>query len=248
MFTEYGELSTQVYQITKPVGTSLGGDLEYYQDRLLPLKGKVLEAGVGTGRLLIPFLKQGIDMIGVDLSPYMLDLCRENCKEHGVTPKLYQQDLRTLKLPYQFDAIIMPTGSFSLLPGRAAALETLIAFREHLVEGGQLLVDLELPVDFSMEGQSVSSFATKEQGGILFTSTPVSLDWAEQKTVTLHRYEKWEKGELVKSELSQFVLYWYGLEEFKLLLKKAGFHTVSVAFQYGKSNHYQSIATFTATV
>lgn len=34
MFKEYGELSTKLYEITKPVGYSMGGDIEYYYEKL----------------------------------------------------------------------------------------------------------------------------------------------------------------------------------------------------------------------
>lgn len=34
MYKNYGPLSTELYDFTKPVGYSLGGDIEYYLERL----------------------------------------------------------------------------------------------------------------------------------------------------------------------------------------------------------------------
>ena len=48
MFIEYGELSTLFYEITKPVGTELDGDITAYKEHLGATEGKILEAGVGT--------------------------------------------------------------------------------------------------------------------------------------------------------------------------------------------------------
>lgn len=68
MHEEYGELSTLFYELTKPVGHSLEGDIEYYLGKLQGTKGRVLEAGVGTGRVLIPLLLNGFIADGVDSS------------------------------------------------------------------------------------------------------------------------------------------------------------------------------------
>ena len=51
---EYGQLSAFFYELTKPVGYSIEGDIEYYSRQLAGILGRVLEAGVGTGRMLIP--------------------------------------------------------------------------------------------------------------------------------------------------------------------------------------------------
>lgn len=43
-FSYYGELCTVVYDLSKKTGQSIGGDLEYYEDRLKDCKGRILEA------------------------------------------------------------------------------------------------------------------------------------------------------------------------------------------------------------
>ncbi|MEG2709060.1 MAG: class I SAM-dependent methyltransferase, partial [Vagococcus sp.] len=98
MFIEYGKLSTMVYEITKPVGKSLDGDLEYYFEKLKEIKGPILEAGVGTGRLLIPFLQKVLEMEGIDLSNEMLEQCRINMAEHKVDGVVFQGDLTKLDI------------------------------------------------------------------------------------------------------------------------------------------------------
>lgn len=78
MYSNYGPLCTELYDLTKPVGYSIGGDIEYYLERLKGTEGKVLEAGAGSGRFLIPLLENGYDVEGIDYSPKMLDLCRKH--------------------------------------------------------------------------------------------------------------------------------------------------------------------------
>lgn len=245
MFKEYGSLSTMLYQFTKPVGHSLDGDIEYYYEHLKDLKGKILEAGVGTGRMMIPFLQKGIAIEGVDISEDMLKQCRINLELANVQGTLYQEDLITMHLPQKYEAIIMPTGSFCLLP-RDKVGAVLQSFYDHLVDGGCLMIDLELPVSFAENTTTVSQFDLGENKGILFTSMTQEMDWLQQKTSSINRYELIEAGQVTKSEVANFDLYWYGLNEFDLLLEKNGFHSIRYTLNYEK-NETASLVTFFAT-
>lgn len=233
MFTEYGELSTKLYELTKPVGCSINGDLEYYYEQLKDTKGKILEAGVGTGRIMIPLLQKGLKVEGVDISADMLKQCKANMLAADTAGHLYQEDLTNLKLSQKYESIIMPTGSFSLL-ARDRVKEVLRSFYQHLEEDGKFIVDLELPAEFIPNSVSISQFPIDDNFGILFTSTSQKIDWHQQKTSFIHRYDLLEKGKILQTELSNFVLYWYGIEEFKLLLECAGFSSIECQSGYGK--------------
>lgn len=246
MFQEYGKLSTELYEHTKPVGYSIDGDLAYYLEQAKKANGKVLEAGVGTGRLLIPFIEQGIDMEGVDLSPFMLEKCQENLDSRGLHAPLYEQDITTLDLPHRYDLIMMPTGSFALLPTREIMLNGLKSFKKHLNPGGKLIVDLLLPKDFTVGESSSSIFQLTPEEGILFNSTSLEIDWENQRTTEVHRYEKWRNGELVGTELSRFILSWYGVEEFRLILDSLGFSNIRVVWDYEKETGQHETLTFFA--
>ena len=47
--------------------------------------------GCGTGRLLIPYLKAGLDVDGCDISADMIALCRERAEREGLAPTLRVQ-------------------------------------------------------------------------------------------------------------------------------------------------------------
>ena len=61
--------------------TSTWEDRAFYLEAIEKYGQPVLDVGCGTGRLLVDFAKQGIDIDGVDNSPEMLLLCVEKAAE-----------------------------------------------------------------------------------------------------------------------------------------------------------------------
>ncbi|GIP44617.1 hypothetical protein J45TS6_30760 [Paenibacillus sp. J45TS6] len=124
MYSSYGELCTEVYDLSKPLGYSVG-DVEFYLECLSNIKGKVLEVGCGSGRVLIPLLRAGIDIEGLDNSAAMLDSCRRRCDELNLDATLHNNEMHNFSLTNKYDAIIIPGGSFQLIEGREQAITTL---------------------------------------------------------------------------------------------------------------------------
>lgn len=233
--SSYGKLATEVYDITKPIGHSFG-DVEFYLQRLRSCTGRVLEPAAGTGRVMIPLIEAGLQMEGADNSPEMLAICRARCAERGLQPVLYERDMGSLSLPQRYEAIIVPAGSFLLIERREESLNTLKRFREHLLPGGRLILDLELQTDFSVGTISTGTVQTPQDETITVESKVVEVNFLEQYSVSHLRYEKWRDGELLRTEMQRFALRWYGLEEFELILKSLGFSEVVVSadYEYGK--------------
>ena len=233
--SSYGKLATEVYDITKPIGHSFG-DVEFYLQRLRSCTGRVLEPAAGTGRVMIPLIEAGLQMEGADNSPEMLAICRARCAERGLQPVLYERDTGSLSLPQRYEAIIVPAGSFLLIERREESLNTLKRFREHLLPGGRLILDLELQTDFSVGTISTGTVQTPQDETITVESKVVEVNFLEQYSVSHLRYEKWRDGELLRTEMQRFALRWYGLEEFELILKSLGFSEVVVSadYEYGK--------------
>ncbi len=56
------------------------------------------------------------------------------------------------------------------------------------------------------------------------------------RTINFIRYEKWENGELIQTEMHRFCLQHWGLHEFNSLLKEVGFKNISVIADYKDNN------------
>ena len=249
MYAQYGPLCAQVYEHTKPVGHAIAGDLDYYYSRLRHLNGPILEAGVGNGRLLIPFHQAGLKIEGIDLSADMLAVCQHHCHQANIKPALYQGDMGAYPYPHAYEAIMMPTGSFGLITDRHKAVHILSHFHQHLQVGGRLILDLDLPLDWANNQHSMTAYELAPDYGITLSQHSQHIDWANQITYTLLKYEAWRQGQLVATELQSFNMRWYGVDEFTHLLLRLGYRDIVVSggYQFGLApEHTHGLVTFEA--
>src|SRR5438067_10933533 len=65
-----------------------------------------LDAGCGTGRLLLPWLRAGYDVDGCDVSADMIALCRTNAQREGIEPNPFVQALHALEPPRRYRTIV----------------------------------------------------------------------------------------------------------------------------------------------
>ena len=121
-----------------------GDDIEFFQDVIERAGEPVLDAGCGTGRLLLPLLRANIDIDGSDASPDMLEWCRRNAESEQLTVSLYPQAMHELNLPRRYRTIIV-CGAFGLGGTRAQDLEGLRRIHNHLESDGLLVMDHHLP-------------------------------------------------------------------------------------------------------
>lgn len=243
MFGEYNKISSELYNHTKPIGKSLDGDIEYYYEKIKDIKGNILEAGVGTGRILIPYIEKGLKVDGVDISEDMINICKENCKKYNIECDLFVQNLIELNINKKYDAIIMPTGSFCLINNREDMKNVLKNFKEHLNKNGKIILDILFPVDFVENIRKTSIIKINEKTGIVYNYETLNIDWENQITHSINRYEKWVDDIFVGEELSEFNISWYGKKEFIYTLNEIGFKNISYQWDYGKDSN-KSILTF----
>jgi len=230
----YGQLCNEVYDFTKPIGHSLGGDIQFYLQRLQSCDGRILEPMVGSGRLLIPLLEAGHVVDGVDASPDMLASCRKRLEERNLQSDLYEQKLQDLNLSGHYDAIIILTGSFLLIEKRSESIQVLKTFYDLLNRGGRLIVDLEMPanVTFDFEREWTNAYTLPNGDVITHQGRTVEADMFDQNFIALSRYDKWRDGVMIQSEHERFAMRWYGVEEFRYILQEIGFSDVILSADY----------------
>jgi SAM-dependent methyltransferase len=122
-------------------------DTRFLEDLAAGLGDRVsiLELGCGTGRLLLPLLRGGGRVVGLDRNTTMLDVARRRVATYGERAQLVQGDMRRFRLPDRFDLVVVGLNTFMhLLTGREQ-LDCLESIKTHTRAGGTLLLDLANP-------------------------------------------------------------------------------------------------------
>ena len=120
-----------------------GPEIAYFR-QFVEAGQPALDVACGTGRLLLPYLRDGLDVDGCDVSPDMLAHCREAAEREGLSPNLYAQAMHELDLPRRYRTIYV-CGGFGLGSTREQDVEALRRLHDHLEPGGLLVLDNEVP-------------------------------------------------------------------------------------------------------
>jgi SAM-dependent methyltransferase len=92
-------------------------DVAFYVDLAREADGLIVELAVGNGRVAIAVARQtGRKVIGIDLSPAMLEQARERADAAGVELELRQGDMRDLELDEPAGLIYSPFRSLMHMP------------------------------------------------------------------------------------------------------------------------------------
>lgn len=69
---------------------------------------RILEIAFGTGNLHLDLYQAGYAPVGIDLSPYMLDITRRKFQKRGIAPQLARADVCALPFPDRsFSSLVM---------------------------------------------------------------------------------------------------------------------------------------------
>ena len=124
-------------------------DVAFWVEAARAADGPVLELGCGTGRVLIPVARAGVEVVGLDSSAHMLDVCRawleREAPEVRARVELVRADMRAFTLDRCFALAILPFRPFQHLVTVEDQVSCLTAIRDHLLERGRVILDVFNP-------------------------------------------------------------------------------------------------------
>lgn len=207
--------------------TSNWSDRPFYLGFIEEFGQPALDIGCATGRLLLDFFAQGIDIDGVDVSPEILAICNEKAGEQGLEPNLYLQPVEGLDLPRKYRTILVPSSTFQLLITPEQVREAMRRLYSHLEPGGALVMPFMLlwHAGQPLEEESVLEVTRPSDGATVRRISRSRYDPQNQLEHTETIFQVLVAGDLVDEE--RFVrspaTRWYTLDEAVELYREAGF-------------------------
>jgi len=221
-------------------------DIAFFVEAAVESGGPVLEVGCGTGRVLIPIARAGVDIAGLDGSPHMLAECRQQLDNEPDVVRsrvhLVQSDMRQFDLARQFALITIPFRPFQHLLTVGDQLACLEAIHRHLADEGTFVLDIFNPsLDFLVKLPVGEEFGEEPE----FTTPDGRRVIRRQKTVAQDRFAQINDHELLyyvthpdgrKERLVQsFRLRYVFRFEMEHLLARAGFVVEHLYAGYDRS-------------
>ena len=120
-------------------------DVAFWRREAARQRGRVLELGCGTGRLLMPLARAGARMTGLDRSAPMLERARARARRLPAArrPRIARGDIRALPFPARaFSLVIAPYGMLQSLTSDADLDAALAEAARVLTPRGTLGIDL----------------------------------------------------------------------------------------------------------
>ncbi len=197
---------------------------------------RVLELACGTGTVALEFAKMGCEVVGVDISPGMVEVAREKATRLGVRQRarFYVQDISELNLPNEapFDLSVCLFDSLNYItdPDRLAKVfvRTILLLRP----GGYFVFDLNSECALRENLFDQDNLDADEE------KTPIYYFWSSKyfEDQRLCRVDMWFA---VKDERGDWVrfreVHWqraYSIDEIKKMVEAAGWEWVKVFDAY----------------
>ena len=217
-------------------------DLELYRLFVQRTGGPVLEAMCGTGRVLLPLAEAGLHVVGLDISPAMIERARAKLVAAGIGERARVEvgDIRTLAMPERFALAIVAMNSFMHLPTSKDQLAALQAIRAHLRPKGLLILDLFNPDPHELiADQGLLVHAKSFCSGELHVQKWVlrRTDFAAQTHYVEFVYDETGPDRVVRRDVLPFTMRWVYRCELELLLALAGFEVEALFGSYELDDH-----------
>jgi SAM-dependent methyltransferase len=121
-------------------------DIPFFLEFAEQTTGPILELMAGTGRVTVPLVASGAEVVAVDYSSEMLASLRENLTQAGLQAIIQFMDIRQLAIGQTFKLILRPFHAFPEITDPVDQMQALRAIRAHLAPGGRFICTLHNPV------------------------------------------------------------------------------------------------------
>jgi SAM-dependent methyltransferase len=190
---EYWDAETARRYDTPGVGMFAPDVLGPTVDRLVALAhgGRALELAIGTGRVAVPLAARGVPVVGIELSPHMVEQLRTKVGEDAVPVVL--GDMSSATAPGRFSLVYLV---FNTIANLLTQEDQVACFRNaarHLTPGGRFVIELWVP-ELRKLPPGVQATVWHSEPGYIGVDT---YDVLRQRVVSHHfRFDEGREAEL----------------------------------------------------
>jgi SAM-dependent methyltransferase len=208
-------------------------DHDYFQKEIRKTKGKILEVGVGTGRLFSDALEHGADIYGLDISESMIEVLKSKIPDDQHY-RISLQNIIDFKFDFKFDLIIAPFRVIVHLLEKEEQIRALNNVYNHLNKNGRFIFDAFIP-DLN---QLISGLSNRmdfegeyEPGKIIrrfVSTTPNLID----QTITVNFHLEWQDDKGLKQDNWVVPMRFYFRYELEHLVERSAFESYKITGDY----------------
>lgn len=248
MFYSQRSLNVELYADRAAALPVVEGDVEFYLQLAMAAPGPALELGCGTGRIVLPLARSGVQAMGLDLSQSMLDVATQRLAKDdaGVAGRatFVRGDMADFDLGRQFGLVYIAFRSFMMLSTPREQRRCLEAAHRHLVPGGTLAIDLFDPLlDRLVPGPMPESWTPMGNFPHPDTLNLVRIEVADRMNDPLAQVfeETWRftevdrAGYVLRQEEEVLRMRWTYRYEMRYLLELCGFEVLGEYSDYFRS-------------
>jgi SAM-dependent methyltransferase len=126
------------------------GDVAFLRQGWIEATGRILEVGCGTGRIALPLVEAGCQVLGVDVSLLMLQQMSQNAlmrlsPSQRTRLRWACMDMKDLGISETFSLVLCPYSAFTYLLEEADRTKFLSRVSHLLSSGGRFILDVFVP-------------------------------------------------------------------------------------------------------
>ena len=167
-----------IYDLLASIYNSVNGDIDYsawadFYEKIISREYKaeapelVLDLGCGTGKMTIELAKRGYDMTGIDFSPEMLDIARNEAEHLGLSDKMLWlcQDMTDFELYGTVDVTVSCLDCVNHLTSQKSLQACFDLVHNYLIPDGLFIFDINGKHKFESV-YADNSYVFEEQGKV----------------------------------------------------------------------------------
>ena len=186
----------------------------------------VLDLGCGTASHMIPFIKKGYAVTGVDSSAPMLNIASQKLRALNLTAQLHRNQLKAFRLNRKFDAALCLFSVMDYITQERDIIPTLKNIAGHLKRGALFIFDFwnESAVNSHFSPKKANYY--KENGNVLERRSATKIFPLKRLSEVRYTCTLSDQGRVISRDRETHTLRYFAVDEMRAYLDKAGLEVI----------------------